>query len=123
MMEMEFIMPSGDKSKPTILVLGSIAWEVALTPDKQDPLLFNSWEAWVGAPIIREMVNEALQGHPSGDLQANLIPENPGDELKVERIITVFKSFPKKSGGKKPKPTTLRVDKNYPSRSSDQVRL
>ena len=126
---------SQESSKPKILVLGSLAWEVAISPD--GPGKFLSQGAWVGAPIIRKVIREALVelgSEPSDNsvdakvteakkkIDLRLIPGDPDDEcLKAEHpdkslkakhneITTVFKRFPRKSSAQKP--TALRVHKN-----------
>ena len=133
---------SQESSKPKILVLGSLAWEVAISPD--GPGKFLSQGAWVGAPIIRKVIREALVelgSEPSDNsvdakvteakkkIDLRLIPGDPDDEcLKAEHpdkslkakhneITTVFKRFPRKSSAQKP--TALRVHKNYTSPSKD----
>jgi hypothetical protein len=124
---------SGDSSTSQILVLGSLAWEVALTPIGPDK--YQRHGAWVGAPIIRKMIREALvelNSEPSSpnvddeisaaneSIEARLLPKDADSEfLKAARgeITAVFKKFPKKSDAKKP--TVLRVQTNYTSVSSD----
>jgi hypothetical protein len=117
------------RSKSKILVLGSLAWEVALTPD--GPNNVRRRGAWVGAPIIRKMIREALvevDGGLSGAkldskvkeenkaIEKRLTPKEPGREfLKKERneITAVFREFRKTSADKKQ--TALRVHKTYTS--------
>jgi hypothetical protein len=125
--------------EPKILVLGSLAWEVALVPDKGSS--FDRHCAWVGAPIIRKMIREALvevdcaPSDPTkdeavkkaiGEIELRLEPTAPLDNfLEKERceITTVFKSFPKKSAVAKKPDSVLRVHENYTSLSTGTANL
>jgi ATPase family associated with various cellular activities (AAA) len=46
--------------RPRILILGSVARNTLLVPSKNDPEGFVRQEGWVGAPLVREMICQAL---------------------------------------------------------------
>jgi hypothetical protein len=123
-----------DASK--ILVLGSMAHETLLIPDGGGHGGYRQQEGWVGAPLLREMISQALVELPrdparsedetktAQDAQAKIEyarvrPDEPSlaDPDLVHacvHITTVFKRVPKTSRPKDAD-SVLRVSKEYSS--------
>ncbi len=123
-----------DASK--ILVLGSIAHETLLIPDGGSRGGYRQQAGWVGAPLLREMISQALVELPhdparseddtklAQDAQAKIEytrvrPDEPSlaDPDLVPacvHITTVFKRVPKTSKPRDPD-LVLRVSKEYSS--------
>ena len=120
------------------LVLGSLARNTLLVPDasRDDPRLFHRQEEWVGAPLLREMICQALvepRNDPTRTAEENaaqresaleqirtkVLPEPPPadrGELAESclRITTVFKQVTRTSEPKD-RASVLRVATQYTS--------
>jgi len=133
------------EKRSQILVLGSLARNTLLVPSKDAPREFERQEGWVGAPLLREMICQALVELPDDPkrtddettIQANQALErvrtsvrpDPPDPAQNDlqeslvKITTVFKQVSKTSDPKN-RESVMRVVTQYTSRprQSDDMR-
>ena len=122
--------------RPDILVLGTLARDTLLVVSDDDPHVFARQEDWVGAPLIREMICQALVELPDDsqrtteetsnlvkreleEIRRTVLPAPPdpcrGNLAKhCVQITTVFNQASRTSNPKD-RESVLRVEKQYTS--------
>jgi ATPase family associated with various cellular activities (AAA) len=111
---------------PDILVVGDVAWQVVLAPDPKEKDRFFFFGDWIGAPLLKEMIDNALvETDPSTTADRKLNPdykELQDSNTKVALIedcgqfIAVLAPYPRKSRSDDKKDKVMRLSQDLRAR-------